>query len=84
MIEVTAYEHHAEVKILPNPGRRTRQERKGDFFRDLNRFKDDIHHKDRKYEPSKMVWLVTNLEAYTNVPYIFYALELRKCQPALF
>lgn len=82
MIEVTVYEAHAELKVLPDP--EERKDRKQDFFRDLERIKNDIHHRDRQFDPAKKVWIVKNLEAYGEVPYIYYAVELRKHQLTLF
>ena len=82
MIEVTVFDTHAELKVLPDP--QPSANRKKDFFRDLERLKNDIHPKDRKFNPAKGVWVVKNLQAYGEVPYIFYAVELRKNQPQLF
>lgn len=82
MIEVTVYDTHAEIRVRPDP--EERKDRKADFFRDLERIKNDIHHKDRQFNLVKKVWIVKNLKAYSEVPYIYYAVELRKHQPTLF
>jgi hypothetical protein len=83
MLKVTAYDQHAEIKILPDPVK-SKGKKKSNFYGDLNRIKNDIEFGDRKFDRSKKVWIITNIEKYAEVPYMFYAIEARKMQPTLF
>ena len=77
MIFATAYDKHAEVVVLADPG-------KGNFYKELNKFRSQIPAKDRSFNTVKKVWTVRNIQRYMHLDYIRFAFDDRKQQLELF
>lgn len=73
MIKATAFDNHAEIKIISDGTRKN-------FFAELDQFKQDIQSRDRHFNKDKKCWVVNNIEKYAEVPYIKSGIQDRKIQ----